>query len=201
MRYPIKIIHKYKNSNNFVNYKIFIFLGNYVDNKTKEILEKIKDKSLEDSFKILSKKEFDDLIEAFGKMWYYFFWNKHHIMRSKTQIKKQTDMLSFIKKKFGSKWVDESFISSETILRPVFADKYADFIKNSIKNKNSTSNALIQTGGDDEEVLDNNDDNDNDLENEQEEEDDDDELIFNQQPKNQETELELDEDEINLDEV
>lgn len=190
MRPPIKIIHKYKNNQNYVGYKIYIFLGPSVDEKVKSVLGKIKNLSFEESLIALSKADFEVLNETYGDKWYYFFFNKHHLLRSKNLVKKNASTMAAIKRKLGEKWINTHLAVQDLLLHPVFVDKYADYIRNTIKNRRTVSNNQQVGGADDEEeTLDN------------EEEDEDEELIFDAPVLVEEQSLENFDDEINLDQV
>ena len=157
MREPIKIIHKYKNSNNFIGYKTYIFVGN-VSNNIKNIFSDIENLSLENTLKKLDKSAFELLINNYGQNWYYLFFNKHHIISSKNKLKKNKEFLNTLKKKFSSVWVNKHFEDQEFILKPSHLDKYADYIKNKrvvlkqLKNSLKQSKNSKQIGGDNDDV-------------------------------------------------
>jgi hypothetical protein len=132
MREPWKIIYKYKNSNGCICYKIFIFVGD-VESSVKEILSEIQNLSLEQTLDKLDLKKLNILIDTYSTNWYYFFFNKHHIIKSKTSIKKNTSFLKKLKNKLSEDWIKKHFEEPEAIIRTSFFEKYADFIKN--KNK------------------------------------------------------------------
>ena len=46
MKDPIKIIHKFKNNNRRIQYKVYIFIGSIVPKEILKILESIVDKDL-----------------------------------------------------------------------------------------------------------------------------------------------------------
>ena len=56
MKDPIKIIHKFKNNNRKIQYKVYIFIGPIVPDEILNILETIKDTDLYTTFINLSKK-------------------------------------------------------------------------------------------------------------------------------------------------
>jgi len=137
-RPPIKIIHKYKNSNNHVGYKVYIFLGNVAD-EIKDIINKFKELSFQDTILKLSRDEFETLGRTYGSVsWYYFFFNKYHISRSKSILRKKTDVIAILQKKLGEKWITTHLGKVESVLRPVYADRYADYIHNLLKNRKTT---------------------------------------------------------------
>ena len=78
---PIKIIYGVKNKYNKRQYYQYIFIGN-IEKNIKSIIEKFKDLSLIEALDILKKEEIELLENKYGKEWYKFFWNKHHINNS-----------------------------------------------------------------------------------------------------------------------
>lgn len=81
-----KIIYKFINTNNFYSYYHLIFIKNTPNKEIQKILEKIKDISLENTFKILSKKEIKLLVKEFGNNWIYYFFNLEHIQKEKNKV-------------------------------------------------------------------------------------------------------------------
>lgn len=135
MRPPFKVIHKYKNVKNVIGYKIYIFLGNDVEKNIKALLEKIRLLSFDASLDALSKSEMELLSDRFGKDWYHFFFNKHHLLKSKASMKRTAPRLEQLEKKFGKQWVEQHLRGAERVLRPVFVDKYADYIRQLFDSK------------------------------------------------------------------
>jgi len=60
MKNPIKIIHKFKNNNLRIQYKIFIFVGSLLDESIMKILKIIEDKDFINSLMILNDKQIKD---------------------------------------------------------------------------------------------------------------------------------------------
>ena len=56
MKDPIKIIHKFKNNNNRIQYKVYIFIGSLLNDSLYNILNSIKNKDFFSTLKFLSKK-------------------------------------------------------------------------------------------------------------------------------------------------
>jgi len=187
MREPFKVIHKYKNSNNFIGYKIYIFVGN-VEQSLKTIFSDIENLSLEDTLTKLDVKSFNMLVDKYTSSFYYFFFNKHHIIKSKNTLKKKVTVLNAWKKKFGQEWVKKHFESPENIIKPSYFDKYADYIKN--KMKRTPNKVIEQEGGEENEIEDT----------DEEITDDIDDLLFEEQETLESTNL-IDFDELNLDNV
>jgi hypothetical protein len=61
MKNPLKIIHKFKNNNRRIQYKVYIFIGNIIDESLMKILNNIQDKDLLTTFNLLSSKEIKEL--------------------------------------------------------------------------------------------------------------------------------------------
>lgn len=72
MKNPLKIIHKFKNNNRRIQYKVYIFIGNIIDDSLMKILNNIQDKDLLTTFNLLSTKEIKELESFYGKKWYEF---------------------------------------------------------------------------------------------------------------------------------
>lgn len=78
MTNTFKIIHKIKNSDGYIYYKHYIFIGNVPEDIYKVLVE-IKDVSLQDALK---NKSISKLVSYYGNSWYTFFYNKFHIKNS-----------------------------------------------------------------------------------------------------------------------
>jgi len=76
---PIKIIHKFKNNNKRIQYKIYIFLGDLLDDSLMKVLKYIENKDLVSTFTILSVKEIKQLEAYYGEKWYEYFFTSYHI--------------------------------------------------------------------------------------------------------------------------
>ena len=73
MKNPIKIIHKFKNNNRRIQYKVYIFVGNIIDESLLKILNNIQDKDLLTTFNLLSTKEIKQLESYYGEKWIFFY--------------------------------------------------------------------------------------------------------------------------------
>ena len=78
MEDPIKIIHKYKNNNNHIQYHINIYIGDILDESCMRVLKKIKNLNLYDTLSSLDDRETKILIKHYGDFWYEKFFNKYH---------------------------------------------------------------------------------------------------------------------------
>jgi len=64
---PIKIIWKYKNNNNRIQYNTYIFGGKLVPEKIKSILDKIQNYTLYDTFiNLANSSEYKELVKFYG---------------------------------------------------------------------------------------------------------------------------------------
>ena len=57
MRNPFKIIHKFKNDNNRIQFLVYIFVGSLIDDEVVKILESIKDKDFYDTLIYINPKK------------------------------------------------------------------------------------------------------------------------------------------------
>ena len=64
MKDPIKIIHKFKNNNNRIQYKVYIFIGSLLTESLYNILNLLKIKIFS-TLKFLSKKQYKELEEYY----------------------------------------------------------------------------------------------------------------------------------------
>jgi hypothetical protein len=104
MRDPIKIIHKFKNNNKRIQYKVYIFIGSLLSEEIIKILKIIENKDFFNSLLILNNKQIKTIEEYYGEYWYQKLFISHHL---KSQIK-QIDSNNVKKKqvitKFGNEW-------------------------------------------------------------------------------------------------
>lgn len=138
-----KIIYKYVNKDNFYSFYHLIFIKNVSNKHVKNILEKFKTLSLEDTLRILNKKETKLLKNEFGNNWIYYFFNLEHINYNKNKAK------NFIKggndieiqeennKKMDD--VDDTFLdfSDNDIIDNVTSEDFIDNKKSSNRNSNN----------------------------------------------------------------
>ena len=116
MENPKKIIFKFKNKNRRVQYNCYIFLGSLVSNNIRNILEKIKEKNLYDSFLSISKKDLKVLEEKYGQFWYKFFFNFAHLEYEFKKILNSQSKFKALKKKFGKEWINNNIKINKLIL-------------------------------------------------------------------------------------
>ena len=56
---PVKIIYKYKNNKNRIQYQLYIFIGSLIDNNVIKILTKIQKLSFYDTLIYLTSKDIE----------------------------------------------------------------------------------------------------------------------------------------------
>jgi hypothetical protein len=107
MKDPIKIIHKFKNNNGRIQYKIYIFIGFILNNNILDILKTIKNKDLLSTFNQLSKSDYNKLEEYYGKYWYEYFFTSYHISSQKKIIENNITKKKQLENKYGKDWYSD----------------------------------------------------------------------------------------------
>lgn len=107
MNEPIKVIWKYKNNNRKIHYNLYIFVGN-VSTEIKKVLEKIKNLTLIDTFKTITKDQIKTMEIMYGSQWYTYFFNIHHLNECITQIKSTDKDKILIIKNLGKDWYEKN---------------------------------------------------------------------------------------------
>ena len=136
MKNPIKIIHKFKNNNRRIQYKVYIFVGNIIDESLLKILNNIQDKDLLTTFNLLSTKEIKQLESYYGEKWYEFFFISDHINFQINNIKNNSSKRKALESKLSKEWVNKFL--NEPVVKKVsysYSASYYNFllIKNKIK--------------------------------------------------------------------
>ena len=136
MRNPIKIIHKFKNNNRRLQYKIYIFLGSQIDESIMKILRIIEDKDFITSLTVLSEKQIKQIEDFYGKKWYELFFTSFHINSQRNLIKNNNSKRKTLESKMGKEWV--TLLLDEPIVKKVsysYASSYYNYLlmKNKIK--------------------------------------------------------------------
>lgn len=86
MKDPIKIIHKFKNNNKNIQYKVYIFIGSLVPKNIITILESINNKDFYTTLNTLSKSEYQNLEDFYGQFWYDKFFISYHVKNQRQII-------------------------------------------------------------------------------------------------------------------
>ena len=137
MKDPIKIIHKFKNNNRRIQYKVYVFVGPLVPKKIMNILESFKEKDLFMTLNTLSKNEFEELNDFYGDYWYEKFFISYHINGMRRLVNNTATKKKSLESKYGKEWY-ERHISKPPIkkLSYSFASEYYNYMlfRNKIKS-------------------------------------------------------------------
>ncbi len=143
MKDPIKIIHKFKNNNKRMQYKVYIFLGTLVPNNIIKILEGIKDKNFYDMLNTISKNDYNELEKYYGIFWYQFFYINSHIKKQINEIKDNNTKNKNLKSKFNDEWYEKHIYTTMTKKMPYsFSTNYYNI--NLLKNKIKTQTRKLE---------------------------------------------------------
>jgi len=104
MKDPIKIIHKFKNNNRSIQYKVFIFIGSLLSEELTKILKIIENKDFFNSLLVLNNKQYEELEKYYGEFWYQKFFISYHLKSQIKQIDGTTIKKKQIISKFGDEW-------------------------------------------------------------------------------------------------
>ncbi len=104
MKDPIKIIHKFKNNNRRIQYKVYIFIGPSVSPDIIKILEIIKNKDFYNSLINITNNQYKLLEDYYGDKWYQKFFTSHHLKAQFKIIETTPIKKKQIQTKFGSEW-------------------------------------------------------------------------------------------------
>jgi len=107
MKDPIKIIHKYKNNNRRIQYKVYIFVGSLVPTDIMKILDSIVDKDLFSTLNSLIKTDYEKLEQFYGKFWYEKFFISYHINSQRSNIINNATKKKSLESKYGKEWYNE----------------------------------------------------------------------------------------------
>lgn len=119
MNDPIKVIHKYKNNNNRVQYHIYIFIGDILDDNCMKILKKITDLDFYNTLVSITSSEHNILIKVYGEYWYEKFFNTHHINFIKESTLQNSIKMTELGKIYDKKWINTHFVDYKQKLRGV----------------------------------------------------------------------------------
>jgi hypothetical protein len=105
MEDPIKIIHKYKNNNEKIQYHVYVFVGNLVSKNVLKILDKIAPMDLYDALVSLEASEYDLLIRDYGEYWYEKFYINYHIDFIMQNTLTNTSRMKELRNTWGAEWI------------------------------------------------------------------------------------------------
>jgi len=134
MKNPIKIIHKFKNNNKIIQYKVFIFIGSLLEDNIMKILRIIEKKDLISSLKLLTDKQIKEITNFYGEDWYTKFFTSYHINGQRQKLRDSTKDRKELENKMGKEFV-EKLISNIIIKRRSYSYASSHFNYMLIKNK------------------------------------------------------------------
>ena len=114
MKDPIKIIHKFKNNNRRIQYKIYIYIGSLIPKNIIKILESITDKDFYTTLNTLNKTEHLELEKLYGEYWYEKFFISYHINAQRNIINSAPSKKKLIETKYGKEWYNKHIIEPPT---------------------------------------------------------------------------------------
>ena len=105
MKNPIKIIHKFKNNNRRIQYKIYIFIGSHVPKNVVEILDSFSQRDFFTTLNTLSQKDYKIIEEYYGKTWYNYFFTSHHLSSQREIINSTGVKKKQLETKYDKEWI------------------------------------------------------------------------------------------------
>ena len=132
---PYKIIYKVKNNKNEYQYNVYIYIGDNIDQKIKNILNKIKNFSFTETLLKLDINEYKYMEKIYKQKWYYKFFITKHIKKSINDISNNISNLTELKKKFGEEWINEN-IKKNYFKKDKTMYNYSDIFKLKYERKN-----------------------------------------------------------------
>ena len=173
MKDPIKLIHKFKNNNRQIQYKIYIFLGSLVPDNILNILKNFTNKNYYLTLNTISTKDYKLIEEYYGEYWFNFFFTMAHIKNQIKQIEIDITKKKFLENKYGIEWYNKHIntLPGKKILYSYSASYYNYLLFSNKINKLTKKNELDyrtynlihfkegQVGGDDDDDIEDDDDN------------------------------------------
>ena len=120
MKNPFKIVHKFKNDNNRIQYITYIFIGSLIEEEVVKILESIKDKDFYDSLIFLNPKKRKILEETYGDKWFTFLFINKHISYSIKKINEQKKLKNKIIEIHGKDWYSKNIELNNKVVKDLF---------------------------------------------------------------------------------
>jgi hypothetical protein len=116
---PIKIIWKYKNANQRVQYSTYVFIGNKVPKDIMDILNKISELNFYDTLVTLAKSDYTKMNLFYGNKWYEKFFNVYHIDLTIDIIRESSVQKKELEEKFGSEWYEKNIASRKLVQKEI----------------------------------------------------------------------------------
>ena len=110
MKYPKKLIYKYKNTDKKIQHQLYIYIGYIVDDKILKILDKISNDNIYDTFIKLSINDNKILEDYYGNNWYNYFFISNHIIHYFNKIDESNLKKNNLIQKFGKNWYNDNII-------------------------------------------------------------------------------------------
>ena len=136
MQDPIKIIHKFKNNNRRIQYKVYIFIGSLIPKEIDDILELIINKDFYITLTMLNTQQYNSLVNYYGEFWYDKFFISYHINSQKQIINSNITKKNALITKYNDTWYNKHIVNSSIVkLSYSFASMYYNYfiIKKKIK--------------------------------------------------------------------
>lgn len=144
MKDPIKIIHKFKNNNKTIQYKVYIFIGSLVPNEIMNILDTIIDKDFYITLNTITKTEYEILENFYGEFWYNKFFISYHVKNQRLIIDSTSTKKKSLETKYGKDWYKKHII--EPPIKKVsysYASSYYNYLLMRNKIKTQTRKAEL----------------------------------------------------------
>ena len=135
MQDPIKIIHKFKNNNRRIQYKVYIFVGSLIPKEINTILELIMNKDFYTTLTMLNTQQYNSLVKYYGEFWYEKFFISYHINSQKQIINNNNTKKNAIIAKYNKTWYNKHIVNISNIqLSYSFASVYSNFFLIPVKS-------------------------------------------------------------------
>ena len=144
MEDPIKIIHKIKNNNKKIIYKMYIFIGLQLPKYIYEILELIKYLDFYNTLITIDKKKLNQLELYYGEKWYEKFYLSYHIESQRYIINNSEEKKLFLINKFSNDWYNNNILPNNIIIK-YNKYSYADNYYNNMISYKKIKNQKIKT--------------------------------------------------------
>jgi hypothetical protein len=148
MKDPIKIIHKFKNTNRRIQYKVYIFVGSLVPRNIMKILESIEEKDFYTTLNTLSKNDYNELESMYGEFWYEKFFISYHINSMIKLILNTAVKRKALETKYGKEWFKHHIMEPKVKkLSYSFASEYYNnlLFRNKIKTQSRKNEMDFRT--------------------------------------------------------
>ena len=143
MKNPVKIIHKFKNNNRRIQYKIYIFIGSQVPKNIMEILDNFSQRDFFTTMNTLSQKDYKIIEEYYGKNWYDYFFTNHHISNQREMINSTGAKKKLLEIKYGKDWI-KTHISEPKLAKTTYSYANLYYYNQLLKGKVKTQTRKVE---------------------------------------------------------